>query len=253
MKMLLEACVDSVESAVAAERGGADRLELCGNLVIGGTTPEISLYRAVREAVSVPVRVMIRPRYGDFCYTEHELGIMRDGIRTFWELGADGFVFGILFPDGNLDNERMQILIEESGSVPCTLHRCFDLSVDAYAAMEDAIRLGFDTILTSGQEASCEKGLNLLAELNRRAADRIRVMVGSGVNASVIPKIYKGTHITAYHMSGQRLVDSRMEFRRESVPMGVPGFDEYKIIRADEKIIAKARAVLDGLQQGGQR
>lgn len=247
MKMLLEVCVDSVESAVAAEQGGADRLELCGNLVIGGTTPEISLYRAIREAVSIPIRVMIRPRYGDFCYTEHEFGIMRDGIRTFRELGADGFVFGILLPNGNLDNERMQILIEESGNAPCTLHRCFDLSCNPFDAMEGAIRLGFDTILTSGQEASCEKGINLLAELNRRADNRIRIMAGSGVNASVVPKIYEETHITAYHMSGQRLVDSRMEFRRESVPMGVPGFDEYKIIRTDEENIVKARAVLDSL------
>ena len=250
--MLLEVCVDSVESAVAAEWGGADRLELCGHLVIGGTTPEISLYRAVRNAVEVPVRVMIRPRYGDFCYTEYEFAMMRDGIRTFRELDADGFVFGILRPDGNPDNERMGVLIKESGNIPCTLHRCFDLALNPYTALEDAIRLGFDTILTSGQEASCEKGMDLLAELNQRADDRICIMAGSGVNASVISEIYEKTHITAYHMSGQRLVDSRMEFRRESVPMGADGFDEYKIIRTDEEKIAQARAVLDGLQQDGE-
>ena len=246
--MLLEVCVDSVESAVAAERGGADRLDLCAHLVIGGTTPEISLYRAVKDAVEVPVRVMIRPRYGDFCYTEYEFAIMRDGIQTFRKMGVDGFVFGILRPDGNLDYERMRVLIEESGNTPCTLHRCFDLAINPYAALEDAVRLGFDTILTSGQEASCEKGIDLLEELKRCADNRICIMAGSGVNASVIPGIYEKSHITTYHMSGQQLADSRMEFRRESVPMGVEGFDEYKIIRTDEKKIAEARAVLDGLK-----
>ena len=248
-KLILEVCVDSVESAVAAERGGADRLELCGNLVIGGTTPEVSLYRMVRKAVSIPIHVMIRPRYGDFCYTENEFSIMKDAIRVFGEMGVEGVVLGILLPDGRLDRKRMEGLLCEKGQATATLHRCFDLTNDPLLALEDAVDLGFDTILTSGQAPDCLAGMNLLSELNRAGGGRIQIMAGSGVDASAIKKLYERTAIKAYHMSGKRAEKSRMTFRRMGVAMGVPHISEYENYVTDEQNVANAKAVLNRIEK----
>ena len=150
----LEACVDSVESALAAVRGGADRLELCGNLIIGGTTPDIHLFQEIRRYTDIPIHVLIRPRFGDFLYTEHEFRIMEEDIRSFKELGAQGAVIGILKENGDLDADRMKILMEEAEGMKVTLHRAFDVCRDPFAALEQAKDLGVDIVLTSGQKNS---------------------------------------------------------------------------------------------------
>lgn len=243
-KFILETCVDSPESAEAAQRGKADRLELCGHLIIGGVTPDEWLYRKVREVCELPVRVLIRPRFGDFCYSEHEFEMIEAQVKHFRELGAEAVVIGCLLPDGSLDMERMKRLMELAGDMEVTLHRAFDVCRDPYEALEQAVSLGIGTILTSGQESSCLKGQNALQKLQEQAGERITLMAGAGVNAEVIEKLYPLTGIRAYHMSGKKVEPSAMEYRREGVPMGLPGISEFEIWRTDEKEVRRAADIL---------
>ena len=155
---ILEACVDSVESALAAARGGASRLELCGSLVIGGTTPNPWLFQEIRKHTDIRIHVLIRPRFGDFCYTNEEFVLIREAVKEFRKLGAEGVVIGCLKPDGTMNMEQMKILMEEAEGMSVTLHRAFDVCADPYETMEQAISLGIDTILTSGQKNVCTLG-----------------------------------------------------------------------------------------------
>lgn len=246
MEKVLEVCVDSLASALAAERGGATRLELAAHLMIGGVTPEEDLYRQIAARVHIPIRVMIRPRCGDFCYSDSEFELMASSVRRFAALQPDGLVFGILTPDGNLDVPRMEQLIAQAGDCGITLHRAFDVARDAMQVLAEARQLGIDTILTSGQAANCVKGAPLLRELMAAAGEDIQIMVGAGVNADVIRQLQLVLHATAYHMSGKRLVDSRMEFRRQDIPMGLPGLSEFTIWQCDEKAVRAARNALFG-------
>lgn len=244
---ILEACVDSVESALAAAEGGATRLELCSNLVIGGTTPGPWLYEEIRKHSDIRIHALIRPRFGDFCYTDAEFAIIRQAVRTFRELGAEGVVLGILKPDGTLNLEQMGELMEEAKGMSVTLHRAFDLCADPFEAMEQAIGLGIDTILTSGQKNICTQGTGLLRGLVEKSGGRITIQVGSGVNAEVIREIYPLTNARAYHMSGKVSLDSPMQYRKEDVNMGLPVLGEYEIWRTDAGKIREARRVLEEL------
>lgn len=250
-KYILETCVDSVESALAAERGGANRLELCANLIIGGTTPSPCLFREVRRACGIRIHVLLRPRFGDFCYTEHEFRILMEEVKLFRELGADGVVIGVLRPDGTLDEERMRILIEEAAGMSVTLHRAFDVCRDPYEALEQAKALGVDTILTSGQADSCLAGQKLLAELVERAGKEIDILVGSGVDAEAIRMLCPAVKASSYHMSGKITLDSSMVYRKEGVPMGLPSLSEFEIWRTSEEKIRAAAEVLKSLQVPG--
>ena len=243
-KFTLEVCADSVESVLAAEKGGADRIELCGNVVIGGTTPSESLFREIRRYSDIKIHALIRPRFGDFCYTEYEFDIIRSEVRKFWELGAQGVVIGMLSPDGSLDVEHLAQLMEEAKGMSVTLHRAFDVCRDPMEALEQVISLGFNTILTSGQKNNCVDGSPLLAELVEKSAGRIHIMAGAGVNADVIAPIYEKTGITDYHMTGKVLLDSEMKYRKEGVSMGLPSLSEYEIFRTSEAEVKKAREVL---------
>lgn len=242
---LLEVCVDSPESAAEAEKGGADRLELCANLVIGGTTPEQALYEKVRELTDIKVNVLIRPRYGDFLYTEHEFEVIVRSVELYRKLGADGVVVGCLLPDGSLDTERMKRLREAAGSMDMTLHRAFDMCRDAYEAMEQAKRIGVNTILTSGQRESCLEGKELIAGLVRESKDVPDICVGGGVDARTILQMVSATHAKCYHMSGKEILDSAMGFRRAEVSMGVPGLGEYRLYRTDGNKVRAAKRVLE--------
>lgn len=244
---ILEACVDSVESAQSAAAGGATRLELCANLVIGGTTPSPFLLEEVRRITDLPVHILIRPRFGDFCYTEHEFQIIKKELRAFRSMGADGVVIGILRPDGTLFRERLAELLSEAGELHTTLHRAFDICIDPKEALEDAIELGFQTVLTSGQKNVCTQGIPLLRELMEQSAGRIQILVGSGVNAEAIRKVYPKVHAMAYHMSGKLVLDSSMQYRKEDVTMGLPSISEYEIWRAGEANIREARQALEEL------
>lgn len=250
MPWILEVCVDSVESAVSAARGGATRLELCANLVIGGTSPDEDLFRMVRERVDIPVRVLLRPRFGDFLYSEEEFELLRRQVRRFAALGADGVVIGMLRPDGTLDEARMAELISLAGGCGVTLHRAFDVCRDPLEALDAAGRLGVDTILTSGQQASCAQGSELLRELVARSGGRPQILIGAGVSADVIRTLQPATGADAFHLSAKRTENSRMTFRREGVPMGLPGISEFEVWRCDETAVRAARQTIEALCGG---
>lgn len=242
---ILEVCADSVESVLAGERGGAARIELCGNLVIGGTTPSPKLFEEIRKYSDIRIHALIRPRFGDFCYTPYEYSIIKEEVRMFRELGAEGVVIGILGPEGTLNLEAMYGLMEEAEGMSVTLHRAFDMTADPYEAMEQAISLGIDTILTSGQKNICTEGIPLLKSLKEKSRGRICIQAGSGVNAGVIPKVYASSGVTAYHMSGKVVLDSAMSYRKEEVNMGLPSLSEYAIYRTGEENVRQARCVLE--------
>lgn len=248
-RFILEACADSVESVEAAKKGGADRVELCGNLIIGGTTPSPCMFEEIRKYTDIRIHVLIRPRSGDFCYTEHEFQIMKKEIKMYRSLGAEGVVFGILKPDGNLNTYQMAELAEEAGDMWLTLHRAFDVCKDPYQALEEAIELGFDTILTSGQKDTCKEGTGLLRSLQQQGRGRIQLQAGAGISGEVIGQIYRETGIQAYHMSGKRRSDSLMQYRKEHVNMGQSSVSEYEIFRTDEEKIRSARRILDLLAE----
>lgn len=241
---ILECCVDSVESAIAAFCGGADRLELCSGLVIGGLSPSPALFDRVKACVDIPVRVLLRPRFGDFLYSEEELGILEAEVKEFVKRGADGVVIGCLKKDGTIDEERMKRLIAASAGAGVTLHRAFDMTREPMEALSAAKRLGVDTILTSGQKADARKGKHFLNEL-AEAAEEIDIMAGAGVDAAVIEELFAETGVRAFHMSGKVIVPSRMEWRKQEVSMGLPGISEYEIFQTDEKKVREAKKLLE--------
>lgn len=241
---ILECCVDSVESAIHAANGGASRLELCSNLIIGGTTPDVALVKEIRKYTDIRIHALIRPRFGDFCYTEHEMEIMKSQICALKKAGVEGVVIGVLDEDGNLDVPKMQELMQEAEGLSVTLHRAFDMCRDPFQALEDAIRLGINTILTSGQKQSAWEGRELIAELIEKADGRIDIMAGAGVGASVIEKLIPVTRGTSYHMSGKVTLDSRMRYRKAEVSMGLSSLSEYEIWQTSEALVGEAVRVL---------
>ena len=231
----IEGCVDSHASALAACRGGADRLELCANLSIGGTTPSPALFQLVRRDCAVPVNVLIRPRFGDFLYDPVELEEMERCVRQFRDLGANGAVLGALTPEGRLDQGAMARLMEAAGSMEVTLHRAFDMTRDPLETLETAIALGCRTILTSGQEKDALAGAKTLGALRQKAAGRVAIMAGCGVRAGNIRDIHDQTGVHVFHTSGRRgPVESGMVYRKAAVSMGLPSLPEYELWRTDE-------------------
>lgn len=255
MCSVLEVCVDSTASALAAKRGGADRLELCADLIVGGTTPSLTLVQQVKAETGLPVRALLRPRFGDFCYDSYELAQMEQLAAELVEAGADGIVTGVLTPEGALDAGAMQPIYaaarkaaEKAGHpVACTLHRAFDVCAYPFAALETARSMGLCTILTSGQAASAPQGAALLRQLTERAGKDVEILAGAGVSAQNIPVLAAQTGVRAFHLSGKQVLQSRMTFRREGVPMGLPGFSEFEVWQTSEANIRAARQALDSL------
>ncbi len=243
-KSKLEVCVDSVESAIIAQKAGADCLEVCSNLLIGGTTPGVSQFKQIREVCDIKLNVLIRPRAGDFLYSDAEFRMIREDIQMFQKLGADGIVAGCLRSDGNLDCVRMKELRKCAEGLTFTLHRAFDVCLDPYQALEESVSLGVNTILTSGQASDCMAGKEVLKKLLALADGRIEILVGSGVNADVIRQMKEEIHASSFHMSGKRIVDSGMVYRNERVNMGLLGLSEFEIFRTDGDEIRRARMVL---------
>jgi len=244
-KYILECCVDSVESAIHAAKGGASRLELCANLIIGGTTPDVALVKEIRKYSDIRIHALIRPRFGDFCYTEHEMEIMKSQICALKEAGVEGVVIGVLVVDGNLDISKMRELMQEAQGLSVTLHRAFDMCKEPFQALEGAISLGVHTILTSGQKASAWEGRELLCQLIKQADGRIDIMAGAGISASVIEKLIPVTKGTSYHMSGKITLDSKMKYRKADVSMGLPSLSEYEIWQTSEEAVREAVEVLE--------
>lgn len=248
MGKVLEICVDSLASARAAIAGGADRLELCSALLAGGLTPFEGLLRQIREESNIPVRCLMRPRPGDFLYSSEELELLKMQILQLKNAGADGFVIGCLTADGDLDPEAMKPLAAACGDKGITLHRCIDVSRDIFKTYLDAKRLGIDTVLTSGAAASCRAGRENIEKLLtlREETDGPEILIGAGVSAAVIREFrgaYSGAR--AFHMSGKTEKESAMRFRREGVPMGLAGLDEWHIQQTDLQVVREARRAMD--------
>ncbi|XP_033005818.1 copper homeostasis protein cutC homolog isoform X1 [Lacerta agilis] len=239
---LMEVCVDSVESAVNAERGGAGRLELCANLMEGGTTPTIGLLQVVKQCTRVPVFVMIRPRGGDFLYSDREVEVMKADIRLAKQHGADGLVFGALTEDGRVDTELCTALLAASRPLPVTFHRAaFDMVYDPLAALETLISMGFERVLTSGCDSSVLEGLPLIKRLTEQAKGRIVVVPGGGITERNLQRILEGSGASEFHCSARSVKDSGMKFRNPYATMGAYlSTPEYSIKVAD---VAKVRTL----------
>lgn len=234
-KALIEACVDSYESCKAAANGGADRLELCAHLVIGGATPSHFVFNKVKRELNVKVNVLIRPRFGDFLYTDTEIEEMCDEIDYFRDNGANGVVIGALTEDGDIDVNIMRRLIDHAGKMDVTLHRAFDMTRDPFDSLEKAIKLGCKTILTSGQQSDIVRGKELLKDLYKKADGRIDIMAGCGVKKWNILEIHNYAGIKVFHTTGRKnALESGMKYRKSSVFMGLPSLSEYEIWRTDE-------------------
>ena len=246
---ILEVCVDSLASARAAIRGGADRLELCAALAVGGLTPYTALLEQIRMESNIPVRCLMRPRGGDFMYTSEEIQMMAAQIRQLREAGADGFVIGCLTKEGNLDKEAMAPLIKAAAGTGLTLHRCIDVSRDPIAVYRDAREIGIDTVLTSGAASNCTAGKEVIGKLieEQKASGGPKIMPGAGVNAKVIAAfLHEFPELECFHASCKTEIESGMLFRREGVPMGLPGLDEWHIQQTSADAVALAKAALRG-------
>lgn len=244
---LLEVCVDSIYSARAAIAGGADHLELCSALSVGGLTPYLALLQQIRIESDIPIRCLMRPRAGDFLYTKEEIAMMAAQIRQLKSAGADGFVIGCLTPEGHLDSNAMKPLIDAAGGVGLTLHRAIDVSWNLSKTYQEAAALGIDTVLTSGGAANCRAGMTQIRELLalRDATGGPEVLIGAGVNATIIDAFLSVVpNACAFHMSGKTELESGMIFRREGIPMGLPGLDEWHIQQTDEAAVRAAKAAL---------
>lgn len=243
---MLEVCVDSLASARAAVAGGADRLELCSALAVGGLTPYAQLLRQIRQESDIPVRCLMRPRAGDFLYSPEEIDLMAKQIAELRLSGADGVVIGCLDALGRLDAAALAPLLKAAKGLSLTLHRCIDVSADPLQCYRNAWELGFDTVLTSGAAANCRQGKAVIAgllELQEQGGPA--VLIGAGVNAAVIRE-FRGEFPWArsFHMSGKEDIPSAMIFRREGVPMGIPGLDEWHIAQTSEKAVRAAKQAL---------
>ena len=230
----LEVCVDSIEGIVAAQNGGAHRVELCANLLEGGTTPSPGLVELARKYCEIPLHVMVRPRGGDFFYSELEYEVMRREILIAKNSGVDGIVFGILDQDGSVDAQRSAQLVDLARPLSITFHRAFDMSADASSALGTLIDLGVDRILTSGQRQTAYEGLGCITELVRLARDRVIIMAGGGIKEQNVAEIMQVSGVWELHVSGRSAVESRMRYRNTGLHMGgsLPP-EEYSVFSTD--------------------
>lgn len=218
--MIYEICVDSVAGVRAAKDAGAQRVELCADLLEGGITPSLGVIRQARKVSGIGLNVMIRPRGGDFLFNDDEFASMRTDIETAKAEGADGVVIGLLTAAGKIDAARTRELIALARPLSVTFHRAFDVVADPFRALETLIELGVDRVLTSGQEPSVLEGLPLVVELAKRAGDRIIVMPGGGITARNVERIVAAAKPREIHFAALDTIESRMRFRRPHVFMG---------------------------------
>lgn len=236
--MNIEICIDSVESAIAAERGGANRVELCSALSEGGITPSAGLIDAVRSAVSMKVFVIIRPRGGDFVYSDHELEVMQRDILDAKSRGVDGVVLGVLTEGGKIDVEGTRKLIEVAKPLGVTFHRAFDECTDLDRALEDVIATGADRILTSGGKPDAIAGMPTLARLRDKAAARISIMAGGGIRAANVQTVALKTGVREVHTSLSRKVEEIV------ATVGQNGHKTYRVLVDDVRAF---KAAVDGI------
>lgn len=230
---MLEICCFSLESCLTAQKAGAYRVELCGGMFEGGTSPSAGLMKLARLNLSIKLYVMIRPRGGDFCYSDTEFEVMKADIQTAKDLAADGVVFGLLNPDGSVDVARTKELVALAHPMKVTFHRAFDVCAEPFEALETIIELGCERILTSGQKNSAIDGIDLLKSLAGKADNRIEIMAGGGISAPNAAQLLEaGVH--ALHMTGKGIVNSQMEYRKADVSMASAVLtNEFEMYEAD--------------------
>ncbi len=244
--MQVEVCTFSIESCLNAQKAGAQRVELCGGLYEGGTTPSYGLIKLARRLLSLKIYVMIRPRGGDFCYDSYEIETMKSDIETAKQLGADGVVFGILEPNGKVNIEVTKELVQIAYPMGVTFHRAFDVTPDPFEALEAIIETGAERILTSGQHNTAPEGWQLLEQIVKKANNRIEIMAGAGVNADNALLLAQ-TGVNALHLTGKAVREGAMIFKKEGINMAsVLPANEYEIIYSDE---VKIRALVEKLNQ----
>jgi copper homeostasis protein len=246
-KVLLEICLDSVESAVNAERGGADRVELCAGLPEGGTTPSAGMIAAVRKKIGIGLQVMVRPRGGDFCYNADEFSIMQRDILIAKQLGANGVVFGILNVEGHVDKERMRQLVEMSHPLKVTCHRAFDMACDFEQALQDLIAVGVDRVLTSGGRKNAVDAMPTLKQLTQQAQGRISVMACGELSIANIKAVIAYTNVREVHAGLGTAVTSAMKFRNQKIAMGTLAENEYQHAVVTESSVRELRAAIDSV------
>jgi copper homeostasis protein len=245
--MDLEVCIDSVESAVAAECGGARRVELCSDLLEGGITPGAGLIATVRRRIEIELFVMIRPRGGDFCYTAPEFEVMREEIRQARQLGVDGVVLGVLDETGCVDAKRTRQLVDLAAPLPVTFHRAIDMTPDLHAALIAVMTTGACRILTSGGAPNATAGMAEIAGMVEAASGRIAIMPGGGVSAESIVAIAEATGATEFHASARTAFNSPVRFRKEGIAMGNVRDREYRRFVVREQSVRALVDVLDRL------
>jgi copper homeostasis protein len=217
---LLEICCDSFADAREAQRGGADRVELCSALWVGGLTPSAGAIAECKQRLQIPVVVMIRPRSGGFCYSKEDFAVMERDVREAVRLGADGVVFGALRKDAQIDRARCARLLELAGKCETVFHRAFDLTPDAGDALETLIDLGFTRVLTSGHQATAVLGTEGIRELVDQAAGRIEILPGSGIRRNNVGRLVRETGCDQVHMSAFRIVRDGPEPKRSALRIG---------------------------------
>jgi len=227
---ILEVCAANIQSALAAQEGGAHRIELCDNLYEGGTTPSFATIQYARKNFTLVLNVLVRPRGSDFYYSEPEFEIMKEDIKICKELNADGVVLGILKPDGTVDKSRMKALIDLARPMSITFHRAFDMTPDPFRALEEIVDLGCDRILTSGQKNKAPEGIDLIKKLVDKAGERIIIMPGSGINEENVKILMESTGAREFHLTGRKMVQSKMEYKKPGIFMGgLHQIPEYEI------------------------
>jgi copper homeostasis protein len=238
-QITVEICVDSLESAIAAERGGATRVELCSDLLEGGITPSAGLIATARKKISISLHVMIRPRGGDFLYTDDEFDVMRRDVLMAKQLGADGVVFGILDLEANVDIQRTRALVDLARPLQTTFHRAFDMSADLNRALEQVVEAGADRILSSGGAQTAVEGTSMLRILVERAKGRVIIMAGGGIDDQNVQVVLEKTGVREIHAGLKTIVESPMKYRSKGISMGTSAGREYRRFVVRESIVAQ--------------
>lgn len=239
----LEVCANTLTSALAAQAGGAIRVELCDNLGEGGTTPSYGQIKIARKLLHIKLYVLIRPREGDFLYSETEFEIMKADVQYCVDAGCDGVVIGILNADGSIDKKRCTELVKMAASngLGVTFHRAFDMCVDMYKALEEIVEMGCERILTSGGKSTAIEGAHIIAHLVERAAGRIIIMPGSGVNESNVAELVHFTKAAEIHSSARSAVKSNMQYQNDHILLSREHLDEYSVLMTD---VAKVKEII---------
>ncbi len=243
-RILLEAPVFNLQAALEAAQFGIDRLELCANFPEGGETPSAGMLRFLKSEVDIPVFVMIRPRGGDFVYSQKEQIVMKQDIKLLTEFGADGFVFGVLDEKGRVDEAACEMLLRAAGDKPCTFHRAFDASSDLDDSLKKIIHLGFQRILTSGGKNTLTEGLPVILELLEKAKDQIIIMPGGGTKPEHVPILNQSRYFREVHASCKVAKPSSNEFVNKGLSFSSIPLDFSKHFGVDPAVVNEFKSVL---------